>query len=352
MREWHAPLPHTCDYHLSEARFTLMKSLCDAPCLSLVPGARCNGGRCLVESARSGEQNARELMFSKLYGPVLHQARMLCRMRSDAEDLTQNALLRVFERLAQLREHARLLAWTRRIVQNTHRMSMRRCKFDPGAIVELRERAIAYSDAPADGPIEHLAAQENCMVLFEKIRELPPRLKGVLESRVFQGKTTLETAKALQISEEAVRTRLVRARKALRRQLHERAGGRGTTSAPSSQGRELDRAIREAAATHGFRLLAIHHLPCEVAENGAAALRDYRVYELIDPVRTRHLLNGGGAYVPVSIHRVDIAQAADGWRLYIHRASEPARVLAAGKPGEESTCVERAFRMIQKRKDG
>jgi RNA polymerase sigma factor (sigma-70 family) len=352
MREWHAPLPHTCDYHLSEASFTLMKSLCDAPCLSLVPGARCNGGRCLVERARSGEQNARELMFSKLYGPVLRQARMLCRMPSDAEDLTQNALLRVFERLAQLREPARLLAWTRRIVQNTHRMSMRRSKFDPGANVELRESAIGYSDAPADGPTEHLGAQENCMVLFEKIRELPPRLKWVLESRVFQGKTTLETAKALEISEEAVRTRLVRARKTLRRHLNEHPSRRGMPLAPISQGRELDRAIREAAATHGFRLLAIHRLPCLVAENGAAALRDYCVYELIDPVRTRHLLNGGGAYVPLSIHRVDIAQAADGWRLYVHRASEPARVLAAGKPGEESSCVERAFRMIQKRKDG
>jgi len=56
-----------------------MKPLCDAPCLSLVHTNDCAGKSCLIERARKGNRAARELVFSKLYGPVLRQAQMLCR---------------------------------------------------------------------------------------------------------------------------------------------------------------------------------------------------------------------------------------------------------------------------------
>ena len=319
-----------------------MKPLCDAPCLSQNHSPNCEGRTCLVERARKGEQPARELMFSKLYAPVLQQARILCRRNGDAEDLAQTALLLVFQRLGQLRESARLLGWTRRIVQNAHRMSTRHSKFAPAGFVEFRETSLANGTGWSEGPVENLATEEGWCVLREKIRRLPPGLRAVLDYRVFQGKTTRETAEKLRISVEAVRTRLARARRALEQQMNDRPE-------PPSQairGREFDRAIRETAAANALLLLGVHHLHGEPVTSGSRDLCQYSVYEMVDPVATRLLLNGARACLPVDIHRIDIAEAAHGWRLYIHDGSEPVRVLEAGKAGEAKYRVERAFQLL------
>lgn len=209
-----------------------MKPLCDAPCLSLVRSTDCAGSRCLIERACKGNRAARELVFSRLYAPVLHQARVLCREHSDAEDLTQSALLQVFEKLVQLRDCARLLGWTWRVVQNTHRMSARQSKFAPSVTVEFSENTFSAVETRQVGPFEQLAGQELQEALFAKIRELPPNLRKTLELRVFEGKTTAQTAKSLRISKEAVRTRLARARRVLR-------------------------SMREAAAAHGLKILSV-----------------------------------------------------------------------------------------------
>ena len=232
-----------------------MKPLCEAPCLSLVRSTGCAGKRCLIERARKGNRAARELVFSMLYAPVSHQARMLCREYGDAEDLTQTALLHVFEKLLQLRDSPRLLGWTWRVVQNTHRMSMRQSKFAPIVTVEFSENTFSALGTQPIGPFELLVERELQEVLFEKIRELPTNLRDTLELRVFEGKTTAQTAKSLRISEGAVRTRLVRARRDLRNRLAASANG-SAGSGPSQLNKPaLDAALRRVAAAHGPKYL-------------------------------------------------------------------------------------------------
>jgi RNA polymerase sigma-70 factor (ECF subfamily) len=237
-----------------------MKPLCEAPCLSLVRSTGCVGKKCLIERARKGNRVARELVFSRLYAPVSHQARMLCREHGDAEDLTQTALLYVFQRLVQLRNSPRLLGWTWRVVQNTHRMSMRQSKFAPIVTVEFSENTFSAVETQSVGPFELLAEQELQDALFEKIRELPPNLRDALELRVFEGKTTAQTAKRLRISEGAVRTRLVRARRALRSRLDTFENGPASSVPSQLNNPDLDAALRQMAAAHGLEMLAVHPL--------------------------------------------------------------------------------------------
>ncbi|WP_321472191.1 sigma-70 family RNA polymerase sigma factor [uncultured Paludibaculum sp.] len=193
-----------------------MPPLCDAPCLRLTHASECSGGRCLIDSARKGDEDAREAVFARLHARVYRQARMLCRHHCDAEDLTQTALLRVFEKLAQLRDAPRLLSWTWRIVLNAHRMSARHGKFAPSLTLEFDEATESSHTARRPGPFEQLTARELQRAVRDGIRTLPPSLRVVFEQRVSAGRTTRETAADLRISTEAVRTRLVRARRALR----------------------------------------------------------------------------------------------------------------------------------------
>lgn len=153
------------------------------------------------------------MVLERLYLPVRSQAGWLCRDPETAEDLTQSALLHVVERIGQLRENTRLLGWTRRIVINLHRMTGRRSKFAPREIAEYLDAEHLSGEA---GPFEQLARRELEQVLVPLLAQLPGRLRDVAELRLVHGRTTAQTANRLHITEEAVRTRLLRARRMLR----------------------------------------------------------------------------------------------------------------------------------------
>jgi RNA polymerase sigma factor (sigma-70 family) len=154
-------------------------------------------------------------LFSILYIPVRSQARGLCLDRGDAEDLTQVSLLTVFQKLSQLRDRSRLLPWTRAVVRTAHLMSLRRSTFAPprGEETILYNLEIAGRGKAPDNILE---TQEVVDSTLARVLCLSPCLRDVVELRIFQNKNTAQAAHRLHISRAAVRTRLKRAREALR----------------------------------------------------------------------------------------------------------------------------------------
>jgi RNA polymerase sigma factor (sigma-70 family) len=323
-----------------------MTPLCDAPCLSVARSNGCAGKRCLIERARKGNRAARELVFSRLYPPVLHQATLLCREHSDAEDLTQTALLHVFENFVQLRDCPRLLGWTWRVVQNTHRMSLRQSKFAPSVTVEFSDNTLVASELQSAGPFQQLIEREMQHAVFEKICELPLKLKEVLDLRVFEGKTTAQAAKKLRISKEAVRTRLVRARRALRESL--KAPESGMTSGVPSPLSTLDQdaVVRRAAASYGLEVLAIHRLEEEETGDEARPLPRYCIYELIDPLWARRVLHGENAGFPVPVCRVDLLRSGTAWKVHAACGSATAAASGDGPHSELLRAIEQALALL------
>jgi RNA polymerase sigma-70 factor (ECF subfamily) len=241
---------------------------------------------------------------------------MLCRDLDTAEDLTQSALLHVFEKLVQLRDCHRLLGWTWRVVQNTHRMSIRQSQFAPSVTVEFSEHTRAALATQPAGPFEQLAEHEMQAALFEKIRELPASLKQALELRVFEGKTTAQTAKSLRVSKDAVRTRLARARRALRGSLEEAESSPARNLRSQSCQPDLDAVLRRVAVAHGLQVLAVHHLGQNLAdEQGVPTLPRYAIYEFIEPSRACGL-NDVDAGFPLVIYRIDLLRSSSGWKIY------------------------------------
>ena len=176
-------------------------------------------------------------------------ARSLVGRDHEAEDVLQEAYLRAYARLDDLKSGDALAAWLARIVTNE---ALGRLRTTP-RVVSLEEfRTKAESDHEHDtdrGPAsdqpdpERLAASGELRRLLEgAVDALPEEFRTVFVLREVEGLSTAETATYLAIRPETVKTRLHRAR----RQLQEHLAGGLLAHAPSLfefEGQRCDRIV-------------------------------------------------------------------------------------------------------------
>jgi RNA polymerase sigma-70 factor (ECF subfamily) len=185
----------------------------------------------LLQQARGGSPEAFAEMVAP-YAPTLYQrARRLTGNPADAEDASQEALLKAWSRLEQFsgkqEENAdEFRAWVSRIAANTSIDVLRQRR--DGKMVSLEERKGASEEtlgsgiaARADNPEERCARREMCGLLAEAIVQLPPDLRQACLLRDVMHCSTQEVAERLGISMVAVRLRLFRAHRRLREKLEE-----------------------------------------------------------------------------------------------------------------------------------
>lgn len=162
---------------------------------------------------------------------VANYSFMMCGHREDAEEVAQETLLKVFERAEQIRQPDGVKAWVFRIARNECLMKRRRSVFAPERELSLDEFIpakagdgdsvrIEIADWSALPDAQALKAELNER-LGLAIRALPEAYKSVLMLRDAEGLSTEETARILDVTDEAVRTRLHRARLAVRKSLDE-----------------------------------------------------------------------------------------------------------------------------------
>lgn len=199
-----------------------------------------SGWRALTTEAREREiELARRLIagepeaferFVELFRTKLFQYSLLvCGHHEDAEEVAQDALFKVFEKLDQLREPERIRPWVFRIARNACLMKRRRSVFAPAEELSLDElmpvgagdggqRKLEIADWSALPEDQALRAEVQ-RVVRQAISELPDIYKTVLLLRDIEGLSTTEAAEVLEVSEEVVKTRLHRARLAVRQKL-------------------------------------------------------------------------------------------------------------------------------------
>lgn len=176
----------------------------------------------LVAALRNGEAGAYERLVRTQAPRMLAVARRLLRSPDDAEDAVQDAFLSAFRALDRFEGQARLGTWLHRITVNAALMKLRSRRRKPEASLEdLQPRfqedghheALPRRWKDAD---RVLASRELRERVREAIDRLPETYRNVLLLRDIEELDTAETAQALGISENAVKTRLHRARVALR----------------------------------------------------------------------------------------------------------------------------------------
>ena len=164
----------------------------------------------LVQRARRGERQAFGELVDRYRDMVYGFAYHLTGNFEDARDLTQDALVRAYVRLPQLREPARFAGWLRRIVSNLYRSSARR----PAA------RTLPLEDGHGVA-LEPSTAREIELTVQAALGSLREHDRLVLTLHYIDGHTQPEISQFLDTSASVVKTRLARARARLREELTE-----------------------------------------------------------------------------------------------------------------------------------
>jgi RNA polymerase sigma-70 factor (ECF subfamily) len=133
-----------------------------------------------------------------------------------AEELVQEALLRVVRRFATFRGDAAFRTWFFRIVINVFRDRLGAARADDISLDENRQDLI---DPAGSGPPEAAMATELAELIAHEVSHLPPRQREVLILFTFESLSVGEVAEAVGISEANVYSTLSAARARLKTRL-------------------------------------------------------------------------------------------------------------------------------------
>lgn len=177
----------------------------------------------LLARLRAGDEGAYEA-FVRAHGEaLLAVARRFFRNEDDARDALQDAFLAAFKALPRFEGGSKLSTWLHRIVVNACLMKLRssrrrRESSIEGLLPTFRPDGHREDVGPgwSHEPKDLLENGEARRLVREKLDQLPDDFRTVLLLRDIEELDTAATAAALEISEAAVKTRLHRARQALR----------------------------------------------------------------------------------------------------------------------------------------
>jgi RNA polymerase sigma-70 factor (ECF subfamily) len=183
----------------------------------------------LIARARQRDEFAIRAIITRYNQRLYRVARSVLRDDSEAEDALQEAYLRAFTALGGFRHESSLGTWLTRIVIN-EALSRRRARgpsLEPVARALLDApgaRVVPFPHGGENDPERALAQRQIRQMLERAIDELPKNFRTVLICRVIEEMTVEETAAALDLRTETVKTRLHRARRLLRLALEKQLG--------------------------------------------------------------------------------------------------------------------------------
>lgn len=142
----------------------------------------------------------------------------------DAEDVLQNTFMKALLSIKKFEGRSSLSTWLYRIAVNESLMILRRQKptISVAMDYESDDDEIQHPTQFTDWcclPEDELLSVESKGYLDEAIRRLPEKLQVVFLLRDIEGLSIRETSETLDLTETAVKTRLLRARLNLREQL-------------------------------------------------------------------------------------------------------------------------------------
>jgi len=177
----------------------------------------------LVERVVAGETALFELLMRRNNTRLYRAIRSVLRDEDAVEDLMQQTYVLAFSRLGQFGGGARFSTWLLRIGINEALQKLRRARRWPQVGVEALEEEPSM-EAEDAGPENLLARSELLRMVEGLVDELPTLYRTVFVLREVQQLSTAEVADLLELSPEAVKQRLSRAKSALRSGLEQRTG--------------------------------------------------------------------------------------------------------------------------------
>jgi RNA polymerase sigma-70 factor (ECF subfamily) len=191
--------------------------------------------RTLIEQLQSGDRYAVEELASAYGSKVYQLAFRYMKNREDAEEVAQDVLMKVVQKIQAFRGDSALSSWIYRITFNTAMSRLRNGKFTRPA--EISEHEIGSHDhedgthRAFDAPDWSSLADEAFMRrqmrerLAEAMQDLPEIYRTPIVLRDIQGLSTEEASRVLNVKTQTLKSRLHRGRLILRERLAEFSGG-------------------------------------------------------------------------------------------------------------------------------
>jgi len=159
------------------------------------------------------DQHAFRVLMSRHMQRVIRVAQRVVGNPAEADDIGQEAFLRVWSRAASFNPQvAKFTTWLYRITLNLAFDRLRRPQFAP-----IEEAGDIRSDET--GPVEKLIAAQEWRALEQAMAQLSDRQRAAIALFHMEGLSGGESAAALSVSEKAFESLLARARLALRKQV-------------------------------------------------------------------------------------------------------------------------------------
>lgn len=176
----------------------------------------------LLEKARAGDRAALDALLSRHQAQVYRFGLRMCRNPEDAADVLQETLLAVARGVREFRGASSVSTWLYTIARSFCIKQRRRSVYAPTETRSLDTDAVAEAALLVDAaktPDEALAGREVERALERAIAGLDPMYREVLVLRDAEGLTAPEVAEVLGLNVQAVKSRLHRARIAVRAQM-------------------------------------------------------------------------------------------------------------------------------------
>jgi RNA polymerase sigma-70 factor (ECF subfamily) len=176
----------------------------------------------LLESARRGDPEPLEALISRYQGRVLRFGLRMCGDREDAEDVVQETLLVLARSFRDFRGESSVSTWLYTIARSFCIKKRRRSKFAPMAPVSIDgpegEHLQGLPD-PGPSPERAVFGREIEAAIETGVQALSPEQREVLLLRDMEGLSAPEVASVLGVGVDAVKSRLHRARLAVRQRV-------------------------------------------------------------------------------------------------------------------------------------
>ncbi len=177
----------------------------------------------LVAGLRVGDEDAFETLVRTRTPALLRTARRFLRSEEDARDAVQDAFVSLFKSIGKFEANAQLTTWLHRILINCCLMKLRTRRRHPEEEIDRllpRFREDGHQVEPtapwSESTETILQRAELRNIVRSSINRLPERYRVILLLRDMEELSTAEAARLLDVTPNAVKVRLHRARQALR----------------------------------------------------------------------------------------------------------------------------------------
>src|SRR5712692_3192647 len=151
----------------------------------------------LVEDFKHGKVEGFNELVKRYQQRVYWIARRIMGSHHEADDVTQNVFVRVYESLKKFRSDSSFYTWLYRVATNISLNALRKKKSREFVTLEHAGTAL---ESTSDSPVEQLDRKEYQVVLEKAIQRLPPKQKLVFVMRYYEEMPYEKIAKILKRS--------------------------------------------------------------------------------------------------------------------------------------------------------